>query len=66
MVVAAVDAAAGIARCVDAGGEGGDVDLGLVEPSRVTVGARLIVHAGTAIALAAGGAAGGASDEVAA
>lgn len=50
MVAIAYDARADLARCVDRDGDLADVDAGLVDG--VAPGTRLLVHAGTAIALA--------------
>jgi len=47
MRVLEVDAESSLARCVDAAGRTGEVEIALVEP--VAVGERLLVHAGTAI-----------------
>jgi hydrogenase maturation factor len=47
MVVQVVDAATGIASCVDAEGGRVDVDVTLVDTA---VGETVLVHAGTAIA----------------
>jgi hydrogenase maturation factor len=49
MTVLSVDADAELARCQAAGGEGETVDVALVSPVRPAD--RLLVHAGTAIAL---------------
>ena len=51
MQVEAVDASSGLAVCVGAGGERSEVDVGLVEGARP--GSRVLVHAGTAIAMIA-------------
>ena len=53
MEVLAYDAGSGIARCADASGAESEVDAGLVDSALVGPGARLLVHAGTAIALIA-------------
>jgi coenzyme F420-reducing hydrogenase gamma subunit len=50
MRVAAVDAARGLAMCVDDAGQAAEVDVLLVEPA--VVGERLLVHARVAIARA--------------
>ncbi len=50
MLVLAVDAATGLARCADGHGDEREVDVALVDG--VAPGSRLMVHAGTAIALA--------------
>jgi hydrogenase maturation factor len=49
VVVTELDAASGIAQCVAADGSSIEADVTLVDP--VAVGTRLVVHAGTAIAL---------------
>jgi hypothetical protein len=49
MVVVEFDATAGLARCADLDGSISEVDAGLIDV--VALGARLMVHAGTAIAL---------------
>jgi hydrogenase maturation factor len=48
MTVVVLDAQAGLARCVDAGGVGADVETALV--AGVAPGDRVLVHAGVAIA----------------
>ncbi|WP_249010869.1 HypC/HybG/HupF family hydrogenase formation chaperone [Conexibacter sp. DBS9H8] len=53
--IVSVDAAAGLACCTASGGEEITVQTALVGP--VTVGQRLLVHAGTAIVTLAGEAA---------
>ena len=55
MTVLAVDEARGLALCADADGARQSVETALVEP--VAAGERLLVHAGTAIAALADGAA---------
>jgi hypothetical protein len=49
MVVVGVDVLRGLALCQDEEGERHSVEIALVEP--VDVGDRLLVHAGTALAL---------------
>jgi hydrogenase maturation factor len=55
MTVVALDAARGLALCADAAGARHTVETALVDPA--AVGDRLLVHAGTAIAALAQGAA---------
>ena len=52
MTVVAVEREPGLALCADAAGERTSVEIALVEPVRT--GETLLVHAGTAIARAAG------------
>lgn len=58
MTVTAIDECRGLALCREQGGASATVEMALVAP--VAVGDRLLVHAGTAIAILAAGIAGGA------
>jgi hydrogenase maturation factor len=54
MAVVTIDASAGLARCTDPDGALSQVEIGLLDS--VEPGARLIVHAGTAIGRLSGAA----------